>query len=568
MLSIRKIEAFGRTYRHLNRYRQILGVFIKYGFGDLIERLKIDQYIEIGLQMLYPRRGAGQYQAYRHTRAERIRMALEELGPTYVKLGQILSTRADLITEKYAREFARLQDSVPPFPYEDVRRIIERELEDRIENIFETFETPPLASASLGQVHRATLNNGELVAVKVQRPGIRSIMEIDLEIMLHLAMLMERNIEEVSVHRPVRIVEEFTRILEYELDYKHEAANTERFHRQLLHDPTIYIPIVFNDFSTDRVLTMEFIEGIKVSDHRALERAGINKKKVVERGANLLFRQVFDFGFFHADPHPGNIRVLSKNVICLLDFGMMGSIDKYTRGDFVDLIYGAVRQDETGTVRVLLKLTEWDEEPDIRQLERDVSDILGLYLNRPLKDVEFSGLMRQILELTGRYHLRLPADIFLMMKAFSTIESVARELYPEFDLASYAAPYVKREKMQRMHPRRLAENAYNLSGELFHFLNQFPKDTLELLRMAKRQRLSIRFEHSGLEEMIETLDRTSNKLAIAIIVAALIIGSSIVIIAKIPPLFYGISLLGIMVFLAAGVMGIWLVVSIIRTKRL
>ncbi len=567
MLSIRKIGIFGRTYRHLNRYRQILGTLIKYGFGDLIERLNIDQYIEIGLQMLTASKRPDP-PAHKNTRAERVRMAMEELGPTYIKLGQLLSTRSDLIPAHYIKELSKLQDEVPPFSFEDVNSVFASEFHCPPDELFETFIPKPFASASIGQVHKARTREGEIVAVKVQRPGIKRLIEVDLEIMMHLATLMERNITEMAFLRPVAIVEEFARSIEKEIDYNVEAAHIERFARQFLSTPGIYVPRVFRETTTERILTMEFVKGIKVSKLKVLEAAGLDKRKVVDMGADLLLQQVFDHGFFHADPHPGNVLVLPDHVICLLDFGMMGSIDRNTKQGFVDLIYGVVRRDELRTTQVLLRLTSWDVEPDVRMLERDVSDMMGRYLYKPLKEIKVNRLLQDLLDLTSRHHLRIPPDIFLMLKAFSSVEGIARLLNPDFDMISRAVPFIKREKAARFRPDRIAEEIAAVTADLATFLHQFPKDALEVVRLVKRQRLSLQFEHRGLEKMIETHDRISNKLSFAIITAALIIGSSIIVFAKIPPLFYGISLIGIIVFIAAAVLGLWLVYTIMRNKRL
>lgn len=562
MLSIRKIEAFGRTYRHLNRYRQILGILIKYGFGDLIERLNIEQYIETGLHFILSKPNEHHYQ--KQTRAERIRLALEELGPTYIKLGQVLSTRPDLLPINFIDEFSKLQNNVKPFAFDEVENILIKTFKQPLDELFKSFDKTPIASASIGQVHRALLQNGDIVAVKVRRPGIRKTVEVDLEIMLHLAMLMQGNIEEVALHRPVKIVEEFARLLEKELDYKIEAASIERFARQFFDDPAIYIPKIYNSLTTGRVLTMEFINGIKITDIDELDNAGLNRKKIVSRGADLFLRQIFDYGFFHADPHPGNILVLKRNIICLLDFGMVGAVDRYKKWDFVNLVYCVVNQDEVRTTQILLKLTSWEQKPDIRFLERDVAELMGQYLNRPLKDIEIARLLRQLLEIMSRFHLRLPPDIFLMIKVLSTIESIAHQLDPDFDMVSKAAPFIKREKIARFRPERLAEDILTFSSDLFHFINKFPKDTLEVVRLIKKQQLTIRIEHHGLGKMIKTLDSISNKISFAIIIGALIIGSAIVIIAEIPPLFYGISLIGIVVFVAAAVMGLWLIFAILR----
>ncbi len=565
MLSIRKIGVVGRTYRNLNRYRQILAILFKYGFGDLLELLRIDQYIEVGLQLISRNR---RDRLEKLSRAERVRMAFEELGPTYVKLGQILSTRPDLVPVDFTRELSKLQDEVPSFAFNEVSKIIETELGSPPEQVFDFIDETPFASASIGQVHRAGLEDGETVAVKVQRPGIKKIIEVDLEIMLHLATLMERNIKEMALYRPVKIVEEFARTLEKEIDYTIEAASMERFARHFLDDPTIYIPKVYRDTTTERVLTMELVDGIKVSEIERLEEAGLDRKIITARGADFYLKQVFNYGFFHADPHPGNIFVLPDNVICLLDFGMTGSVDRQTREDFVDLIDSVVHQHESRAAQVLLKLTSWDDEPDIRMLEKDVADFMGQHLYKPLKDIEIGKLLNHFLEVASRYRLMIPPDIFFMMKVLTTIEGVALILDPDFAMIAQAAPFIERVKLARFYPGRIADDMIKLGSEMLQFIQQFPKDMLEITRLIRQRRISFKMEHKGLENMLATHDQISNRISFSIIIAALIIGSALIVISETPPLFYGISLIGIILFSAAALMGIWLLIAILRKGRL
>ena len=565
MLSIRKIGVIGRTYRHLNRYRQILAVLFKYGFGDLLEMLTIDQYIEVGLQMISRTRAT---RVERLNRPQRLRMAFEELGPTYIKLGQILSTRPDLVPMEYIDELSRLQDKIPAFSFEQVRNVVSEEFGMPPEDLFDSLEEEPFASASIGQVHRAVLKDGESVAVKFQRPGIQKIIEVDLEIMLHLATLAEHHIEELSFHRPVKIVEEFAKTLEKEIDYKNEATNMERVARYFLDDPHVYIPKVFRDTTTTRVLTTEFIEGIKISDVDKLEAAGLDRQILTARGADVVLKQIFSQGFFHADPHPGNIFVLPDNVICLLDFGMTGIVDRQTREDFVDLLDSIVHQNEVRASQALLKLTDWDYEPDRRKLEREVADFMGRHLYKPLKDVELGKLLQQLVELATELRLRIPPDIFLMMKAFSTVEGVAHMLDPDFDMVEQATPFITEVKLARYKPQRIADDVYDLATRLLHFFQQFPKDLLDLASLIRHQKLTLKIEHRGLETMLATHDRISNRISFSILIAALIIGSALIVISETPPLIYGISLIGILLFSAAAIMGIWLLVAILRKGKL
>jgi len=565
MISIRKIGVIGRTYRHFNRYRQILAVFFKYGFGDLVELLKIDQYIEIGLKMISRNR---RERIEKLSRAERLRMALEELGPTYIKLGQILSTRTDLVPVEFIQELSKLQDEVPSFPFSEAKEIVENQFGRPLLEVFEAFDEIPIASASLGQVHRAKLKDGDDVAVKVQRPEIKKTIEVDLEIMLHLATLMERHIEEMALQRPVKIVEEFARALEKELDYTIEASSMERVASQFLEDTTVYIPKVYRELTTCCVLTAEYIDGIKISDIEKLDKAGSDISVITKRGADFLLKQVFENGFFHADLHPGNMFVLPENVICFIDFGMTGSVDHQTRDDFVDLMDNIIHQNESKTTEIILKLTYWDEEPDIRHLEEDVADFMAKHFYKPLKDIKISKLVQELLELASRHYLRIPSSIYLMMRALGIVEGVALMLAPNFDMIAHIEPFIRKIKLERYSPQRIAGDIMRMSAELMQFMQQFPKDTLEIMRLIRQRKITLKFEHQGLENMLATHDQISNRISFSIIIAALLIGSALIVIAETPPMIYGISMIGIIGFLAAAVMGIWLLIAILKKGRL
>jgi ubiquinone biosynthesis protein len=502
------------------------------------------------------------------TRAERIRMAFEELGPTYIKLGQVLSTRPDLVPPDFVAELAKLQDEVPPFPFNDARKIVEAELGKPLEDVFTTFDEKPLASASIGQVHRAERLDGETVAVKVQRPGIKKIIEVDLEIMLHLATLAEKHIEELSFHRPVKIVEEFAKTLERELDYGIESSSMERVAGQFLDTPHVYIPKVFRDTSSARVLTTEFIDGIKISSVEELESGNYDKKLITRRGTDICLSQIFDHGFFHADPHPGNIFVLPDNVICLLDFGMVGTIDRNTKERFVDLVDSIVRRDDTMAAHQILKITSWEEEPDLRLLEKDVADFMGRHLYKPLKEINLGKLLHELLELAALYRLRIYPDIFLMMKALTAVEGIARRLDPDFDMVTQSAPFVAKVKRNRFSPKRIEGDIVRLISQSYQFIHEFPRDLLEITRLIRQQKLSFKHSLEGFDRMLSTHDQISNRISFSIVIAALIIGSALIVISNTPPLFYGISLIGIIGFLAAAILGIWLLVAILKKGSL
>jgi ubiquinone biosynthesis protein len=328
------------------------------------------------------------------------------------------------------------------------------------------------------------------------------------------------------------------------------------------------VPKVFREMTSERVLTMELVGGIKVSDIDRLDAAGLDRKLITRRGADFCLKQIFSHGFFHADPHPGNIFVLPDNVICLLDFGMTGSVDRQTREDFVELVDSVVHQHESRATQVIIKLTDWDDEPDIRALEKDVSDFMGQHLFKPLKDIEIGKLLNHLLEVAFRHRMMIPPDIFLMMKALTVIESVARSLDPDFDMIAKTKPFIERVKLAQFYPGRIIEDVTRLGSEMMQFMQRFPKDALEIARLIRQQRLAIKMEHHGLENMLATHDQISNRISFSIIIAALIIGSALIVISETPPLFYGISLIGIILFSAAAIMGIWLLIAILRKGRL
>jgi ubiquinone biosynthesis protein len=565
MLSIKEISGITRKYRHVMRYRQILGIIFRYGFGNIIEALHLEQYIEVGLKLISRTR---EERIEKLSGNKRIRMIFEELGPTFIKLGQIVSSRPDLVPADLVNELSKLQDKVPPFGFEQVEAIIVSEFGKPCKDVFDTIDEKPLASASIGQVHKAILKNGQGVAVKIQRPGIKKIVEVDLQIMHHLASLMEAHIKEVAFHKPVRIVEEFAKTLGKELDYSIEAVSMQRIADQFKDDANIHIPIVYNDQSTDRVLTMEYIEGIKISEIDAIDSAGFDRKIITRRGADFIMKQVFENGFFHADPHPGNIFVTKGNVISPVDFGMTGFVTRNAREFFVDLLASIASGNTRLLTRLLLELTEYDNRPDFESLERDLSDFIAMHTSRPLKDIKTGTMINQGLEMCAHYGIKVPPDFFLMIKAFVAVEGIAKKLDPDFDLISHATPYVKTVKLKKYSPTRIAENVGEIVKDSFKLMQFFPSDMLELIRITKQGKMNLNLKISGLDRILETHDQTSNRIVFAIIIASLIMGSAQLIDSNVPPLIFGVSLIGIVGFLAAAMMGVWLLFAIIKKGRL
>lgn len=566
MGNIRKIGGITRAYRHFNRYRQIVGVVIKYGFGDLLETLKLDGYMELGAHFF-----SGHYNEKKMAplgRPQRLRMALEELGATFIKLGQILSTRPDLMPQEYIKELSRLQDHVMPVPYASIKRIVEDSYKQLIEEVFAQFDPEPIASASIGQVHKAVLFSGETVAVKCRRPGVKKQAEIDLEILYYVAELIEKYNEDLALQQPTAIIEEFATILYREMDYANEASNMQRASFEAAHIHGVFIPKVYTTYINERVLVSEFIDGVKISKADELHAMGINIKEIINRGTDLILNQVLIFGFFHADPHPGNIFVTPDNRICLLDFGMVGIVDRQTRENFVELIEGVVKRDEVMVAKTLIQITTWTVYPNMREFERSVSFFLGKHVYKPLNEVQIGALLNDLLDMVTAFRLTIPSDLYLMIKCITTIEGIGIMLDPEYDLVEEVKPFMRRIKLERLSPLRIKDEVMQTSAQALTFISEFPHELMELTRILRRGKLSLTLEHKGFENMLKNQDQISNRVSFAIIIAALIIGSAVIIISDTPPIVLGVSLLGLIGFVTAFVMAVWLLIAILRRGKL
>ena len=571
MFSIRQFGTVNRTFRHLNRYQQILRVLFRYGFSDLVEYLHLDQY---GLQLFNRNRQKDkeQEQLLRHSRPERLRMALEELGPTFIKLGQLLSVRPDIVLPEYLKELAKLQDKVPPFPYEEVRQIFLEELGREPGDIFIAFNHEPVAAASISQVHHARLavqdaagsRHERKVVVKVQRPRLERIISIDLEILARLAQLMEDHLEEVQGHRPTAIVSEFSRSLSREIDFTIELANIQHFARQFAGCREVYVPEAFPALSTERILVMERINGIKASDIEGLRAAGHDLTVLAERGARLVMEQIFTHGFFHADPHPGNIFFLPNNVVCFIDFGQMGRLLFKDRETFIDLIANIVSGDENRVIASLLQMTIQQGEFDRDALSLDISDFIRRYVHLSIGELEIGKIHWELLRLFSRHHMFLKPSLYLMLKSLGTAEGVGLMLDPQIEMLSLAKPFIRKIKMERISPSRLAAAAAETSSQYLHLFQDLPAETRSVLAMLRQGKVRLELEHHGLRPLEKALYRVSTRIAYAIVLAALIIGSSLVVLSGIKPKWHDIPIIGVGGFLLAGFMGFGLLLSILR----
>ncbi len=549
------------TLRQAERIREIVSVLVKNGFYDFIGETEIEKYIKISFF-------SPPSSSKKLSRSERIRKTIEELGPTFIKMAQILSTRPDLIPLELVNEFSKLQDQVSPVPFDEIKSVFTEEFGKEADEIFQG-ELVLIASASLGQVYKGVLKSGDKVAVKVLKPGVKEIIKSDIAIMYKIASLLEGKLDSYGISSPVRIVREFEKSIKKETDYTIEALNLKRFANNFEGDYRIKVPKLYEEFSSPSVLMTEYIEGVKITDKENLLKAGIDPKRVAKVGFDLVCKQIFVDRFFHADPHPGNIFALSDDRIAFVDFGMMGSISREDRKYFLDMIYYIVKQDEEKAALYILKLAKVENENlDINAFAKDMGDIIRTYFYGSLKDINIKTLLNDILSLMSRYKIYFKENNYLLVKAIITIEGVGKELDPDFNATEEIKPFILNFYRENLSLKAFFSNLSQMPKEIGDFLTSFPHDMKAIVDKMKNGTLKMEFEHVGLERLEESMEKSANRLAISIIVASILIGSSLLLLAKTPPLFYGIPVLGLIGFITAVVMGIVLISSIYRKGRL
>jgi ubiquinone biosynthesis protein len=550
--------------RSLKRYRQVIGVLFKYGFENLLEYLNLAQFIARGIRLF--RRG--EPKVAHLSGAERMRLAFEELGPTFIKLGQLLSTRSDIIPQNYVVEFSKLQDRVPGVPFSEVRKQICEELGGDIEEFFSLFVETPIAAASIAQVHRAKLLTGEDVVVKVRRPGVVVSVETDIDVLLGLALLAERQFPGSESLDPVGLVREFARTIRREMDLTREGHTIERIRTNFSGYDGLYFPRVYWTQTANGVLTLEFIDGIKVSDMEAIERSGCDRKLIARRGADFFLRQVLVHGFFHGDPHPGNVFILPDNVICLLDYGMVGRLDSQSIVFLTDFLLAIINRDVDKIVSILLYSGDITDIPDVRGLKRDLSDFIDNYYEVPPGEVVVGRMLVEFIEIIASYRIRFRPDFMMLAKALMTIEGMGRELDPEFNMIEHLRPFVQEAVRERVSLDHIARDVGSHLMSYVNLARSLPDDLKEILNRINRNKFKIDLEHRGLDHLIRELDKSSNRLSSSLVITALIVGSSIIMQTTRGPQLMGFPVLAVLGYSVAALLGLWLVLAIFRSGRL
>jgi ubiquinone biosynthesis protein len=562
-----KSKRVGNGPTLIGRYEQVIGILFKYGFADVIAHPPFNRFLPKSRKFIPVRKGKA---VTDFTRYERIRMVCEELGTTYIKFAQIASNRPDLLPTELLSQLSSFQDHAPEVPAEIIRTVFLEEFGELPENLFQVFDYRPVASASMAQVHRAVRMDGVEVALKVLRPGIREVVEMDIQILNQLAHLIENYFPEYASFQPVELVKMFETSIRKELHLRMEATNLVRFGRNFRGHPDVLVPRYYPEHSTDRILCMDFIRGYKITDLVALAGIGLNGPVLALKGINIYFEQVFDHGFFHADPHPGNIFVLEDQRICFVDYGMMGLVLESDKILMANLLIAIADKDVQGLKRALLKFAKSDklDAAKDKELEYDISEFLTEYSGISLEDIEGMEVMNGVNRLFFTYKVRVPPNLLLLLKALVIIEGVGLHLDPRYNIIENITPFVRRLLARRYSPARMGQNLLKAAGDMVRLAGSLPEDVMEVMRKVRQGRLHIEFEHKGLEPLIRELDMVSNRLSFAIIIAAMILGSSLLVLAHVPPFIYNISALGFTGFVISGLLALRLAWAIIKHGNL
>ncbi len=557
----------------IRRFGAITGVLLKHGLGNIVERIlsgREKRPAEADQEMLL---------FYGFPSPRRIRLVLEELGPSFVKLGQLMSTRADLFPPEYIAEFKKLQDMVPPVPFEDVKAVIEKETGQPLSKIFAEFDEKSLAAASVGQVHLARLHTGEKVAVKIIRPGIDRQIKEDLRLMYFLAARVEKAFEIGRIVGATNLVKEFERNITRELDMMVEAGSIEKFARNFEEVDELYIPKVYWDCTTRSVLVMEHIDGIKMDQVEEIRAAGIDPKEVAMIGLRSFSRQLMTFGFFHADPHPGNTIVMYDGRVSLVDFGITGYLDEEVMRQIANLFLGYAEHDYDMVMDALMDAGLINEEMDLKAFRADLKDVSESFYGRSLRHISVKDVYDQVMDLVLKYHIRLPRNLLLLLKTFIQTEALGKILGSDASILEVTKPFAKELLQRGLDARSLRKNLGREARALSGYSRSYPKYINDILRQTAAGRQRIEVSHAGLEGAQSQLEKGVNRLTVGIIIAASIIGAAMILnsgqkVLEFTTTFFGLqtisltAILGISGYVVATLLGLWLIVSILRSGRL
>jgi ubiquinone biosynthesis protein len=548
--------------RDLGRLREIVGILVRFGLGDVVQRLGL----------LAPLERAGRAFELRSAERlrevptpERLRRAIEELGPTFVKFGQLLATRPDLLSKEWIEELSRLHQAVEPVPFEELLPALREDLGGEPDEYFEGLDREPLAAGSLAQVHAASLPSGERVVLKIRRPGARALVEADLRLIERLAELAEQNLPELRRYRPVAIARVFARTMRDELDFSHEARATELLASLFEDDPAIVFPRVFGDFTRERLLVLERIDGVSAREWEGGERPPeLDGPLLARRGATALLRMVFLEGVFHADPHPGNVIFLSGSRVALIDCGMIGHLGDRRREELIGLLVAMIHRDERRLVEILLEWAVDGERIDLDLLTQDVRAFVDRYHGAALGDISLRQVLEDIAAVVRSNALALPTEVTSLIRVFALLDRLGAELDPDFDLTALSRPIAEQAVREFRAPWRVLRRELD---DVLRLARDLPRDLRQILERLRRGRMGLEVEVRALDKFGERIDSSANRITVGLITAALIVGTSIAMTVEGGPRLLGLPALGLFGFVSSGLVGAWVVFSILRSRR-
>lgn len=545
--------------RDFGRLREIAAIFIRYGWGDAIKRLGLSR----AGTLLHPKASL----EIMHLPPEvRVRLAIEELGPTFVKLGQVLATRADIFPPQWIAEFAKLQDNVPPVAFEALLPELEKALGCSPFDVFNKLETEAIAGASVAQVHYAELHDGTSVVLKIRRPNIQATIDADLRLLSHLGRLIESEMPETRRFQPGRIIGQFAKSLRKELDLAAEGRNTDHFVHHFADNPQVEFAKVHWDYTSESLLVMDRIVGVPGNDMQRAIEEGLDLKALASLGADAVLKMVLIDGFFHADPHPGNVFFLPGNRLAIIDCGMVGRITGERRDQIADLLASLVSRDYQ-TILAILVAWAGDAPVNETKLESDLEEFFFNYENTPLKQISFGKMLSDLTTVMRENHLSVPSDLAMLFKALITLEGLGRQLDPDFQIVRHLTPFVKQVILDRYKPGVLFNRGRRGLTEAAGLIASLPRDMARLVKDIRRGRVRIEFDMKRLDHFGHQLDQSTNRLTLGLLTSALIIGSSIVMTVRGGPTLFGLPAFGFLGFFIASLFGLWLMISIWRSGR-
>lgn len=516
---------FNQTIKNIKRTREIIAVLVKYGFEEVVANTALQSFVPQSRQLTWVR---NERYVLEYSRWERVRMVFEELGPTFIKGAQVLSNRPDLLPEELIQEFQKLQSNVPPFGFDKVKEIIETELKATIEDVFEYFNTKPLGAASIGQVHRARLIDGTEVVVKVQRPNVKLIVETDLSIIKEVIRRGANFFENNGISNPLDVVLAFEKSMQKELDYLSEARNITQFRAFYKSRKDFYVPCAYKECSTSKVLVLEFVNGCKITDIEQLRKWDVDVPKLAKTGLSIYMTQIFEFGFFHADPHPGNILIRPDGTICLIDFGMVGKLSKRDKFAFTSVFTSMALKDARGMAYALRKLAIDDDISDMRTLESDLNELIEDYISLDVSESSMAEMAQRLQSIIYDHKIRVPGAVFIILRALAILEGIGKTIYPEMNVYDFIKPYGRKMVFEQYSPKNIGKDTLDVVNDFLNFLNAFPNEVRDILKKARQGRLSSEVRLAGLDRLIAVWHYTTNRLALALIIAVLILSASLI----------------------------------------